>query len=531
VGPDATTATAPTDARTVRAYLRSHRSGFYRPSAYQVYVTVLCVAVGGTLGAHAIAQAVSPGLDQHELLVGGPVLASLTLFAALRFGTWQGPVGFSAADVAFVLTAPIALADLIRPRLGLMLLLGAVVGLLIGGGVLALLAAGPAAIGALRCVCGLVAFAAFGLLAVAGSWLVQSSRTFTARLLRASPLVILFAAALLAAGLSGVAGREIAAWSGPWGWVIAPFAGIGGWPLALALLVITALAGVWFSFRRAGAGTIEQYLTRAESRAGLSASITLLDYRSAAQTYGATQAWRTRRQLRVPRPRRRGLTILWRDAVGLTRSPARLGWSALLAAGATWEALTHPGKVVPALIAAVALYFAAAILCEPLRLDIDQPDKSRLLIGWPFRRVFLSHLVLPAVWLIVACTVTIVLASVTGYAGIGALALIPTLMLTVIAVSVLSAALAARRGGRVPDSVLTMILSTDMNNPIALSVILFIAPWLLLNVIVLVIPLLLLGHAAAHHLPTGGPASLAFSLTLFVAVALLAVARRSAGDT
>jgi hypothetical protein len=519
------TATA-TDVRAVRAYLRAHRSGFYRPSPYQVYVTVLCVAVGGTLGAHAIAQAVSPGLDQHELLVGGPVLAALTLFAALRFGTWQGPVGFSTGDVALVLTAPIAIADLIRPRLGVMLLLGAVVGLLVGGGVLALLAAGPAAIGALRCVCGLVAFAAFGLLAVAGSWLVQSSRTFTARLLRASPLVILAVAALLAAGLSGVTGREIAAWSGPWGWVIAPFAGIGGWPLALALLVIMALAGAWLSLRRAGAGSIEQYLSRAETRAGMTASMTLLDYRSAAQAYGAAQASRTRRQLRVPLPRRRALTILWRDAVGLTRSPARLWWSALLAAGATWEVLTHPGKIVPALIAAVALYFAAAVLCEPLRLDIDQPDKSLLLIGWPFRRVFLFHCVLPAAWLIVVCTVTIVVASLTGSVGIGALVLIPTLMLTVIAVSVLSAALAARRGGRVPDSVMTMILSTDMSNPIALSVILLIAPWLLLNVVVVAVPLVLLGHAAAHHRPTGGPASLAFSITLFVAVVLLSVARR-----
>jgi hypothetical protein len=91
---------------------------------------------------------------------------------------------------------------------------------------------------------------------------------------------------------------------------------------------------------------------------------------------------------------------------------------------------------------------------------------------------------------------------------------------------VLTAALAARRGGRVPDSVLTMILSTDMSNPIALSVILLIAPWLLLNVVVVVVPLVLLGHAAAHHRPTGAPASLAFSLTLFVAVVLFAVARR-----
>ena len=87
--------------------------------------------------------------------------------------------------------------------------------------------------------------------------------------------------------------------------------------------------------------------------------------------------------------------ILWRDALAMIREPARLGWAALFAAAAVVEALTHPGRALPAGVAAVALYFAASLLSEPLRIDVDAPDTGALLLSWPFARLLIAHCALP----------------------------------------------------------------------------------------------------------------------------------------
>src|ERR1019366_1120644 len=89
----------------------------------------------------------------------------------------------------------------VRPKLDQVLVLAAVVGIAVGVVVLLSASAAPLGLGAVACGCSLLAFASLGVLAVAASWLVQSSRRATGLVLRASPVIALAAGGLaLAAG-------------------------------------------------------------------------------------------------------------------------------------------------------------------------------------------------------------------------------------------------------------------------------------------------------------------------------------------
>jgi hypothetical protein len=516
-------------ARAVRRFLRSRGAGRFAPTAYQIYATVVTGAIFGALAGHAISDAIGGSLDAHKLLVYGPVLLMLVLLAAVRFGAWQGPVLFSAPDVGLLMAAPIALAALIKPKLDQSLMLGAVAGAVVGGIGLLLMAGGPANVGGPRSAAWVVAFACFSLLATAESWLVECTRTATGLVRRASPAALAFGAALLLAASSSSVGRTVGVWSGPWGWVIAPLAGTRGWPVALILLAGTTIGAVVIARRRSGSPSAEQLLTRAETRAGLTASAYSLDYRGAALTYrSALPGTGAVRLPRVRRPSRSGLVVLWRDSLALLRDRARVGWAVLLGAAGTYEILLHPGRVVPAGVGAAALYFAASLLCEPLRVDVDQPDRSELLLSWPFARVLVAHCVLPTLAMFAIGTVTIAGAVVAGGVGVGALALIPTLLGPVVAIAVLCTALAARRGGRIDDTLMSAFMSSDPSNPVGIvTVVLFLAPWLLLDIAAIASCALIVGHAAAHTHRTVSAAVLALILSCAVAATLLRTARRS----
>ena len=485
-------------ARAARDFLRARRTRF-RPTAYQVYATVLVGAIAGALAANAVSDAIGGTLTTHKLLVFGPAMLILVLLAALRFGTWQGPVGFSTADVSFLLAAPIALAALVRPKLDHGLWIGAAIGAALAGLAILLMAGGAGSLGLVRALAAVAGVTAFAVLAVAASWLVESSRRASGLVRRASPAVLVAGAALLALSAAPL-GRSSGVWSGPWGWAVAPLAGAPGWPAALALILVAAAAATLLARRRAGAAGAEAFLVRAETRAGLTASAFSLDYRGAALTYRSALPARVARGLRIPRPRQPERAVLWRDALALLREPARLGWATLLGAAATAEALTHPGRPVPAAIAALLLYGAASLLCEPLRIDVDAPDKSALLLSWSFARVLAAHCLLPGLVLFGLTATTIVAVVAAGAAGAGALVVIPTVLAPIVGAVVLCVALAARRGGRVDENVTVQLLSLDATNPLGVAlVVLWLVPWLLAAVAIAGGALLVLGHAAAGH--------------------------------
>jgi hypothetical protein len=495
-----------------------------------VYVTILVAGIGGALFGGTIATAVGPGLSSHALSVLGPAGLLLIVLSTVRFGTWQGPVAFSSADVALLLTAPIALADLVRPKLDQGFVLGAIAGAGAGAIVLLSTAGGPAGLGATRSIGAVLAFASLGVLGAAASWIVQSSRRAAGLVARASPVIAVLAGGLAVAANASGLGRIIAIWSGPWGWSIAPLTGASGWPVALALLILVVAAVALTALRRAGSATLEQFLTRAETRAGITASFTTLDYRAAALSRRAAGGPGPCRRAprRVPRPTDDRLVVLWRDALALIRSPARLAWATLLCAGGTLEALTHPGRVVAAGLAALALYFAAGLLMEPLRVDVDDPDKSRFLLSWDFPRMFMAHCVLPAVALFAVAAITVAAAVIAGAVAPGALALIPTLSLPILGSAVLCAAQASRRGGRVDEALLVRIMSTAAADPTGgLTAIFWLVPWLLVCVAVCGAPVLLLGHATAHDRAVASTAILALAGSATATWLILARARRA----
>jgi hypothetical protein len=505
--------------------MRAHRRPF-RPSAYQVYATVLCGAIVGVFARGAIASLIAGGIGVHGLLVLGPAVLLLVVLAAARFGSWQGPVSFSAADLGLVLIAPIATSDLVRPKLEHSLIVGALVGAAVGGVAILVIAGGPAGLGAARAIGGVLGLGCLSVLCVAISWLVQSSRAATARIRSVSPAVVLVAGGLAVAGEAVT--RSVGIWSGPWGWAIAPLAGAGGWPVALGLLLASSSAIVVWALRRAGAASVEMFAVRAGTRSALTASAWSLNYRAAAISYRAAHPGTLGSRVRIRPPVRPGGAVAWRDTIGLLRDPSRVGWATLLGAGAIIEAVTHPGDLLPAALAAAGLYFAAGLLCEPLRVDIDDPDRSAVLLSWTFARVLLAHCALPALVLFAITGGTILVSVAVGLAGAGALVLIPTLVIPVVAVAVLAAALSARRGGRIDEALLIRMLSADPSSPAsATMIVLWLAPWLILTLITLAGGLTIVGHAVAHHRSLLSAGAIAVAITAAVAGGLLATARRS----
>jgi len=504
--------------------MRAHRRRF-RPSAYQVYAGVLGGAILGVFVRGAIASLIAGGIGVHGLLVLGPAVLLVVVLAAARFGSWQGPVSFTAADLGLILMAPIATSDLVRPKLEHSLIVGALVGAAIGGLAILVVIGGPAGLGTARSAAAVLGLVSLATLCVAVSWLVQSSRSAAARVRQLSPAVLLVAGGLVAVGAT--ISRSAGVWSGPWGWAIAPLTGGAGWPAALGLLVVSSAAIVVWALSRAGASSIEMFAVRAGTRSALTASAWTLNYRAAGVSYRAAQPRRLGARVRVSPPVRPRRAILWRDALGLLRDRSRVGWATLLGAGAVIEALTHPGQLLPAGLAAVGLYFAASLLCEPLRVDIDDPDRSAILLSWTFARVLVAHCLLPALTLFAIIAGTVLVSVAFGIAGPGALILIPSLAIPVVAVAVLAAALAARRGGRVDEGLLIRLLGVDPTSPAAVLVPLWLAPWLILTLITLGGGLTIVGHAVAHHRSLLGAGAIAVALIAAVAGGLLARARRT----
>jgi hypothetical protein len=106
-------------------------------------------------------------------------------------------------------------------------------------------------------------------------------------------------------------------------------------------------------------------------------------------------------------------------------------------------------------VAALGSYLAASTLLEPLRVEIDRPSASRVLLRRPFGRILLGHVAVPILVMAAGAAVAAIGLAVAGAlpARGGALALAAIVIGPTI---VLCAALSSRRGGRVPVSVLAM---------------------------------------------------------------------------
>jgi hypothetical protein len=460
----------------LRRRRRAHRSPQQRSDRFTgLYTVGLYTAIAAWTGFQALRQGPARGGAALWLTGGGlarvaTVALLLALLATLRFATWQGPVVFTAPEVQWLLSSPLPRAELVRARLGRGLLAGAAAGASLGLAAFVLLEAELAVPAWPLLAATLGGLVAFGVLAAALGWLVESSPGTARVVLLASPLVL---AAAVAAWLGGAVAAGTDPWSGPWGWAAGPLVAAAGgrdpgWPLQAVLLAAVTVAAVAAAWRTAARVTLEELERRAGTRAGLGASLFMGDPRGAALLrHQAVRGLAGVRRLRLRHPRRRWLALPWRDGLGLLRAPGRVGWALVLCASGVLAVAAAPGRRLLAAGAVVAAYLGAARLVEPLRAEADQPDASRQL-PWRWGDLILLHTVTPILVLTaIGLAVTAALA-LAGLVPVTALAMAAAACLPVAVALVWSAAIAGQRGRLGLDQFLTASTLGELAGPIYL---------------------------------------------------------------
>lgn len=393
--------------------------------------------------------------------IWGPALIALVFLGILRYSTVQGFVSFSEPDCLHLLPTPIRRSDLVRPRLVTATVLLAIVGALAG---ILVVVTSAGSHSAARIGQGALAGVALGVLLLAASWHVQRLRWATALAMRLT-LPLLGLAVLLAFLQSGGrTARLVALWSGPWGWGILPLtSGAPAYTIAaLGALCALALAAGISVLATAGGWTLGGFRVRARTRSQVVASLYTFDYRSVGQAAKADKAQNWQGRVRLPRPVRPALTVPWHGALGLLRSPIRLGWSILLAGAGMYLLALQPLRLGALFAGAVALYLAASSLLEPLRQEVDTPGAAKVLLPWKFERVLWLHCLVPAGIMIVAGALTLAIGLAAGFLTANAAGSLLILTVPLVFVVTLGAALSSRRGGRVSTNLVGLAAMDTM---------------------------------------------------------------------
>lgn len=397
---------------------------------YRVYVAAIFAAIALALLAGAVNEAPATPDAVDWLGEHGPALLGLLVaagvFAGLRSGARGGPLAIEAAEVQYVLLAPLERGFVLRPaalrQLRFGVLAGAILGAVVGNFVFRRLPGSPVEW--------------IGCLALYGALV---------------PVCVL-AAALLASGRrlrpisAALAGGLLVAWTGAdlaLGWSTSPATMLGdlavlpvqgGADVALAGLGV-AIALTFAALGLLGVGGI--LIEAARRRAALTAEL-----RFSASVQDLRTVILLRRQLASERPRRRpwlrvtvagsaGHPIWRRGWQSFMRWPlARILRAALLGilAGAVAVAAWRAAPVA-LLVPGLLLFVAALDFVEPLAQEADHPTRRRLLpaeASWLISR----HLVAPAVAIgvvvgIAALTAALAGGSVATALSVGALVVVP----------------------------------------------------------------------------------------------------------
>jgi hypothetical protein len=478
---DHAVAAGPTRVRAVRTWWRAvspppslaHRLDI-------AYTTLIVTAIFGAMAYGTASSALAQVVTPHWLATYGASLALVLLVVTAHWGAYQGPVVFTVGDVAWLLGGPLSRRALTVRRLASAHALGAVAGALVAAVLLVGLGGQGRGVDAAQIVGVTAALAELGILGVAAAWAVQRS----ARVERAFRLAT-WPIALLAAALA-FAGADAAVSS----------------PAALAVLTPLTIAAVVVALRGCGDCPAERHMRRAEARATAVASLAGLDPRTARRGLSGAatprDTWGIGADLPLLRRlarERDALIVVWRDVVAMLRTPARALEAAALVAGGMALAVLVADK--PAAVAAgvVVAYFGAAMLLGPLRAELDVPGRMTvLLIPRPGDVVF-AHALLPAA---VATTAAALAAAgcATGSAEPAA-----ALVAVVLGPGITGcAAMSARRGGRMPVSVLANATAGDPSGG-AVGVLSWLARWPAAALALAGVPIALVGHSTASLVP------------------------------
>jgi hypothetical protein len=476
------TATTPQPATVagVRRFQAAARRGPGTGQRIQaIYIAVVVTLIAATLAYNTAHTALAQVVSQIEVARWGPSLVLLMLLAAGHWGTVQGPVVFSVADLGhLVLGSPLPRRDLVAAPLLRAVAGAALAGAVIAGVVAVGLSGRRHTVGVARVGDLVAGIALVGVLGAAAAFAVSIDRRCERALrLLTGPILIAAAALALVAALAGSTGREVAVWSGPWGWALQ--AGAGASPAqyiaataGLAVLVLLMTALVW---RRRGSGEAERYLRRSEGHARLQASVMDLNVRTARRDLVSVAGRRRPRRVRKLRWLRARVgragpgaarldgpvaAVLWRDALAAVGRPAVLVGVLMAGVAGTALAVLDTGRVLAVAAGGVLLYLAASRLLEPLRIEHDAAERSRVFLGTRPGRAYAAHLIVPVVLMVAAIALTLAAlalgVALPGHAGGSAVDLL------VAGPAVVGcAAMSARRGGRLPQEVLMTAMATD----------------------------------------------------------------------
>jgi hypothetical protein len=397
--------------RSLRQARRRHylREGDWVDSLYKAYVVGILAALGLFYGSVALSAdfdaAALHDVERHGAALLGLAVAVLVLLG-LRSGAHGGPLAPESADITFLLLAPVARTEVLRP-LAVRQLRGVVLVPAVGGAVAGSIASRP--LGGDR-IEWLLAGAAFGVLAslaVWGSALVASSVR-----LRARDANVVGAAVVVWAAI------DVAA-----GYASSPTAQLGRVALlpltwsALAIVgVVLPLVLVGVGLARVGHTSLEQLRDRARLVGELRFAATLQDMRSVivlhrelAQELPRTTPWWHARGSR-------GGPAWQRDWRGLARWPmsrvaraVAFGVVVALAGVGLWH-----GVDALVLLAGLALFLLGVDAVEGLAQETDHPERSEQYpVVWG--ELVLSHLLAPAVVLFgFAVAAALAIGAVTG---------------------------------------------------------------------------------------------------------------------
>ncbi len=446
----------------------------------------------------------------------GPPAVALVLLATLRYNTLQGFASYSQTDCLLLLGAPVPRHDLVIMRLRRIAVAMAVAGTVIGG--LAALASRGMSLGGVQLVEALVTGAAAGVVVVTAGWQVQRLPRLSVWVTRLTIPVLAIVAALALAGRHGGTAALVASVSGPWGWAVLPFrASQPDWTVVgPVLMVVLAVLG-WLGVRRtAGQASLESFGLRAQVRSHAVASLWAMDTRSLLLAGRRTSGGARRSRLSLRMPRRPVLAVCWHGLLLLLRSPMRLGWAVVAAAGGAMVLGMHPGRTGTSWAGALLLYLSASALVEPIRVETDAPGTAVILLPWGMGLVLRLHCVVPAAVMLGAAIVGLVIGLATGVVALGTAPGLIMLLVLATAVQVLSAALSAKRGGRLPHQML-LAGAGDTTGLSVLTIAGWIFGWVIVGVVAIAVATTLtLGRAAGS-----GQATVTAGILLVALAAIL----------
>jgi len=469
VSPTASGTSVPTARQLSRRVAGMRR--FPSPSPwYRLYLVVFFTFPALLVAIDADIE-VAPGRDVEVLDAIGrwlPLVLGAALVAVARVGTWGGLAIPERAEVAWIFSAPVPRAALLRPRVRRGLTLGAATGAMLGylGGLFFLLELDPPVVPVLVAAVG--SGALYGSLAAALIGWIQASTGRAQAVLRVSPALALLLVAVGVAVATWPSAAAVVSWSGPWGWASRiVLAGVGGaerasWSVPAVLLATLAVIAAGWTLATAHRMPMEELARRADAVTGVRAALFFFDVRQAAELRRSAQRSLQRAPSRWIRPpRSASLIVPWTDLRELVRSPgwvltigATLGLVSLAATSRAVGSMTEP-LVVPIGLGVLGGAFAAMQLVAALRTETSYPFADRHL---PWRAVWVAwmHLLVPATALALAVAGAWGGASVAGVSGD---LVVPGLAFSLLAVPLLI--LTAALGATLPPASIDLLMQGE----------------------------------------------------------------------